>query len=286
MSTKIYDGLKLKDPNADLFEIIPKIIAPAIREEFHRLSLELVTNHLSYVMCSPKALAKMKKDTAIFFGAEEDWLERQKELGDHHFLNDPLRFSVVFGRSHRGNILSVPFYEKNKYFKALEGTGLFDKYGYWDNTDRPDEISKKVWNQRRDEWDSILSKNGTFGDLPSWELGETKNPWFSVLLSKTQSEDKAFKVNEIMTAKKRINNSLRAEVTERLPNDKTPASVIRNYSLANELVKKFAETVEYKTIPQPEPLPEDVMVNVGDITPYVVPREYVEAVLALNENDR
>ncbi len=41
---------------------------------------------------------------------------------------------------------------KNKEFCEKYG---FEYYGYWDNTDKPDEISEKEWEQRKKDWDNI-----------------------------------------------------------------------------------------------------------------------------------
>jgi len=30
------------------------------------------------------------------------------------------------------------------------------KYGYWNNTDRPDEVSEEEWDQRSEDWDKAL----------------------------------------------------------------------------------------------------------------------------------
>ncbi len=64
-----------------------------------------------------------------------------------------------------------PIYEiKEKvdiYFKNMDGISSFE---YWNNTDKPDEISQREWNKREKIWDSILE-----GSSSKKQVGFYKN---------------------------------------------------------------------------------------------------------------
>jgi len=55
------------------------------------------------------------------------------------------------------------------FFEQMPGV---KKYGYWNNSDRPEHVSKKQWDTRRDDWDVAvqhgdISKQGLVIDLVS-----------------------------------------------------------------------------------------------------------------------
>ncbi len=180
MSTKLYDGLKLVDPRADVLSVVPQI-ARVIRPVFHRLRLPLVAEQFAQVVDSPRP--EGAKDTSmVFFTAQKKWLEHQHAYGPRHALNDPLRFSIVFGRAASGDLLAYPYTVKTAYTTALMETGLFTEYGYWNNSDKPEELTDKEWDSVRDAWASLESPEGTFGDLPMWQLSNSLEETFSTSL--------------------------------------------------------------------------------------------------------
>jgi hypothetical protein len=55
---------------------------------------------------------------------------------------------------HKNNVYIIPYGETWIYddFKLPEGA---EDYSYWNNTDRPDEISNRKWNERRNNWEAV-----------------------------------------------------------------------------------------------------------------------------------
>lgn len=176
MSTKLYDGLKVKDSQADLFSLV-EIVAEGIRMVFNREAQKLVAQELATVFDSPGERKELSAGSYLLFHCEDRWLKQQEKLGSQHILNDPLRFSIVFGKSSEGNVLAYPYHTTRSYEELLEGTGLFEDYGYWNNTDSPDGLTEDQWKARGREWDSLTNDEGTFGDLPMWQLSGSSRPF-------------------------------------------------------------------------------------------------------------
>lgn len=47
-------------------------------------------------------------------------------------------------------VLIIPYYKKNSYYKFL--SEHFSEYSYFNNTEKPEDISSKEWKERRDSW--------------------------------------------------------------------------------------------------------------------------------------
>ena len=72
---------------------------------------------------------------------------------------------------------------KNKEFCEKYG---FEYYGYWDNVDKPDEISEEKWNQRKQEWDNI--KKTPAEECICFSFGYEKSIEFPVLYGNENKE--------------------------------------------------------------------------------------------------
>lgn len=279
MSTKIYNGLRLLDGEADLFVVIPKI-AEVIRNQLGVAAQALVGEELARAADSKKFRETLKPEATLWFEVEDGWREQQKAWGPHHRLNDPLRFSIVLGRSDRGNILANWYGENQGYENALKETGLFEDYGYWNNSDGPDELTYEQWAQRGKEWDSLLDKYGAFGSLPLWELGSSSDPWRHMFLQTPTNED----LNIYRSREARLTDALAGAVLEELMLTSERDELFPNYSKSKRIVRSFLATDEGKALPLPEPLPANFMVKIGDLPPlYEVAPALVKGMIANSE---
>lgn len=71
---------------------------------------------------------------------------------------DPPTFDVAvfpYGRRLYGMTFGLPMHENLWHSKPF-----VEPWGYWNNTDRPDDVTAAEWRRRRDVWDKILS-NGS-----------------------------------------------------------------------------------------------------------------------------
>lgn len=274
MSTKLYSGLKFKDSSADLIESSLKI-SEAINSVFHEESRRLVAGELIRLVDS-----KGPRDEALppIFIAEEIWIKRQEKLGRHHTLNDPLRFSIVFGRALSGELLAYTYSGVNSYGDALEELGMFEDYHYQDSSDRPDEISKKDWNQRAKDWDSVMDSNGAFGHLPMWQLGNSNEPFKEVYMGNA-----SFDANDYSSQSKRFRSMLIDDVLAESLMQIAGAKdeLFSTVGIVNRVVEKIlAKDSNFKTA-LPKPIPTGISFEWEDVGPrFTVDKKLVEDLLS------
>jgi len=270
MSVKLYGGLRLIDPKTDIFELTPKIAA-AVRPVFEEASRKLVADEIFRFVDGHDAPDSATPQRSILSDLEADWKKRQRDYGSHHTLNDPLRFSMVFGRSSEGNLLAYPYYREPDYDEAIRELGLFEDYHYQDQTEEPAEFTRKQWKARGKEWESLENFQGTFGDLPSWELGRTDEP-FEVVYWSHGKED--FDPNLYTTADERLREILvqrlfrHASEELNFPQDQ----LIPLYGHARRVVGLYLNSKDRSSgLLSPEPLPVGAYTTYQDLpAPYTI----------------
>lgn len=267
MSTKIYSGLRLADPKTSIFDAV-KTVSQAIRASFAVVRLPLVAEQIVKIVDEGE---RGPANRLVFDDAEAQWLREQNELGTHHALNDPLRFSICFAEASDGRVLAVPFHMNSEYDKVLAATGLFEEYGYWNNSDRPAQFSKEAWDLRRDHWDSVLDDDDTFGHLPMWQLTS---------LHETFSWEVLFDRDEVVDTYVTPQQRFRRLLTKALMNRETSTGlenweIMRSVEKSARTARSFVETlpndspllpvpigsfrVKYGDLPEPIALSEDVI---------------------------
>jgi hypothetical protein len=63
------------------------------------------------------------------------------DCGWNIWFHDGLAYVIPWGEDHRMKQLDVP--------------GWAEEYGYWNNTDKPDDITDEEWDKRSDTWDAV-----------------------------------------------------------------------------------------------------------------------------------
>ncbi len=143
MSTKIYNGWLLSEGPATVegtFTLLKKA----------RKEIGAVRLHALRSLFSPDEYREkwVKLDAAV-------------READRKRYRDPLDFSAevaIFWA--RGRLLAISFWEHRGYDDAWKrATGARD-YGYWNNTDEPEDVSPEEWEQRRLDWDAALPGAG------------------------------------------------------------------------------------------------------------------------------
>jgi len=264
MSVKLYNGLRLIDPQTDLLELTPKI-AEAVRPVFEEAARKLVAEELLRFVDNHGAFDSENPRWPVLLDLDRQWKERQQSYGKHHTLNDPLRFSLVFGRSSAGNLLAYSYYSEPAYGEALESLGLFEDYHYQDQSEGPEEFTRKEWKARGKEWESLENAEGTFGDLPGWTLGRTDEPFDSVYWNSSEDE---FDPNRYTTADGRLREILTSRLFPyaseelRISQD----ALIPLYSRTRSVVARYLRSDERSPkLLDPEPLPAGTGTTYGDL---------------------
>lgn len=272
MSTKLYDGLRLKDSTADIFELVP-LVAYAIAGAYGEAAIELMATELVDYLDGIPDFSGRDPQSLPIYDLQDSWRKHQQELGSHHALNDPLRFSIVFGRAQSGTLLAYPFYRESRYRDALESLEIFEDYHYQNQSDRPDEISSAQWGQRRKDWDSVLDGRGTLGSLPSWQLSESDRPFSQLYSSSARTVD----ANSFSSPESRLSHILRRSLFGYAMEEINPAQD-RVFPLLNHchrIVAEFLATEEGSSLKAPKRIPQGLLFGYGDFTPYEVDSELI-----------
>lgn len=170
MSTKIYYAWRIEGLRSlkQIHEFGRKTLAPAIKE--------IVRNRLRSLMAdidgTPAELRKKYIRDYVL----------QKDKDAKKFISP--KIEMAFYPSRKG-VMLIPFCEGSlhglevrEYLDSLEGCV---PWGYWNNTDRPQEVSRREWRQRRKDWNSLFDSEPmipSFGEVGlTMTLHTEGQPW-------------------------------------------------------------------------------------------------------------
>lgn len=218
MSTKIYDGMIFESDNLTKFyNIIEKIDTEAkiIKDD---LIIKLIAKKYQYYFDNKITKEEIIRDfhkipikeVNYFLDNKYPLLYNLRDLINYRCKNVlhsmerdvdyDLDLVINFAPVNK-NILIYPYYEYSEYGEVL--LKYFSKYGYWNNSDKPDNISSKDWNTRRKRWDKVIDGkmlcynliNNTDNVLPKFFISkDDKNEFVDKLLNSFSSlEERAAK---------------------------------------------------------------------------------------------
>ena len=154
MSTKIYDGYRIKNLTIQNFKETYSSICSYIEKE----SKKNIMLHLSKMYyevadniynCNPENVLNVVKKEL------EHEVENLKEGSRSPELDKDIGFYM---KEYKGDLYLYLFYEdsdiKNKLLDKLKG---IEDFGYWNNTDKPEEISDSHWEKRKKIWNELLT---------------------------------------------------------------------------------------------------------------------------------
>ena len=178
MSTKIFNGYKITASSID--EAIGFIIKgkKEVLKQYHSFVIEtqarsatkLLDNFLiTEFLIKKSALPKIKLNCEDFsdlsfspismsYRQEMDMV-KENEKDDAEIIIFPKKIITESESFYMAAIFSRQSFLHNEDFtKKIINIykSKMKEYGYWNNTDKPDEISSKDWNKRRVNWDKAL----------------------------------------------------------------------------------------------------------------------------------
>lgn len=170
MSTKIYNGYRYKGTFPKLHKVLMEFSAaarPLLQARYEARIAEVLARRLDAV-----ALGNVETSDEDAASWARYPLVRAIEEVDKHIREiastgrrDPF-YDFTFNLSlfpRAKEILIILFCETNVNKNVLD---LWNKvegieyYGYWNNTDMPDEVTTAEWNRRRKAWDEVLPGAG------------------------------------------------------------------------------------------------------------------------------
>lgn len=71
---------------------------------------------------------------------------------EHDFLGKDIFYDCVVLQAESGRILVLFYAQDQDYYEALTASGVVVPYGYWNNSDEPEEVTQEEWEQRKNDW--------------------------------------------------------------------------------------------------------------------------------------
>ena len=150
------------------------IVKPIYDEIQHRVTAEIceqiidsrvLDNLHNQVEIEEKRYGKAARMGSPLSIAHWSIYERQKQIKISN-LRDPLvdfSFNLIVIPI-KGKVLAIYYTEQNEYIEALMYMGEVSEYGYWNDSDKPAELTEEEWQTRREDWDIALPGIGIPAD--------------------------------------------------------------------------------------------------------------------------
>lgn len=156
MSIKIHSGLRatIKDPF-----LLGAKIREVLEPEFHK--------SFESLYAQAKAAPEGSTWDSVFYCGDYGVIENHSvdhflykivkslhENARHTFTDLDIGYNVtMMPNAAGGNPLVLVFGEnQRKYTKLLIEAGVVEKYGYWDNADEDEDVTKEEWEERKQAW--------------------------------------------------------------------------------------------------------------------------------------
>lgn len=157
MSTKVYNGFKFRDPDLfavhrDLNELKEFIRAAALVEtadHIRQAAISELDNSISKdTTIEPRLIGRM---TMKMFSRQQEVKKTQRR--------DPevdMEFEIVILPDLEQRALYGIFYtERRTWGDHVRSLPWYIDYSYWNNTDRPDDVTDAEWEERSETWDRV-----------------------------------------------------------------------------------------------------------------------------------
>lgn len=231
MSTKVYNGYKLEGVRT-LAEM--DVFIKRLQKRIHKAQETLTVRKLAslaakfYDMQSlgwvkRKQLKKHKGQTPLTY-AFMTMMEKQSEIKKtgHRNRDFDFEFEVAF-IFQKGYTLCALFTERDEFTTIWESMRGVKKYFYWDNSDRPKNLTSAAWRKRRDDW------NKAMGHSTYAEAGVVK----TIAPPYINYEDKAAILRAVPTLSRRLEYYAKDIVIHSYPGERVSDGQI-NWSVVRE----------------------------------------------------
>lgn len=175
MSTKIYTGIQIQHMN--MIELnkymanVRKQLIPIAHKEYYKAFAKLVEELVVYIQTGVQ-LADNVDDYTFKARTPNEIIEHANKLASQIIKNNKSARTIMEHRSDfdfdmniyifpiKRKLLGMYFIENEVLKDAFLNLPEISDYAYWNNTDRPDNISSDSWNRRRSNWDEALTGLG------------------------------------------------------------------------------------------------------------------------------
>ena len=157
MSTKIYNGHEIVGHTLESFLAAVQAWRALFERKASDLARAFVVQHA--VRSFDKIQLGLKQPTKpdLLFTAQMALLDRQTEVIATKKRDTAVDFGmtvVLFPINSR--LLAIPFIENRELAELWRKQAWWREFGYWNNTDRPDNVSDSQWDEREALWEKVL----------------------------------------------------------------------------------------------------------------------------------
>jgi len=208
MSTKIYNGFRI--PHIDLFELMDQL--KVLQVKLEALRLKKLSEKVAMMTCkfidmnkagiplNESIVSEFKIDGSFCpFMKVNNFVRRETENMKKTGIRNP-EFDFEFDVSlftTKDWVLMITFFDnKFGYDKIWNELPNLEEYGYWNNTDRLDDVTDEEWDERGKLWDSVLGNSAVAQNSFTFEFLSKSIPYILV-------DDI---LNHMPTVEKRVNS--------------------------------------------------------------------------------
>lgn len=182
MSTTIYRGKRLQDMSVyqlnQFYKKLRSELVPAAKTEYYKLVVKVSQEIYVYLMTGQYPghydidLKKIDEKSAEFRADAKSILEHSRE-----FVNNMITktSSAIFSYDAESDAdldvslvvipikdktLCLPYANHDDLYNLLIKRDEITEYGYWNNTDPPEDMNECEWDQRKADWDEALPSIG------------------------------------------------------------------------------------------------------------------------------
>lgn len=164
MSIKIYKGFAVD--SADFFEILKMV------KEFQEIGTEL----------QREVLADWLKKFDNREDGLKEWIVRRREI-QRTGMRDPIvdtDFNAVFFPTLERVTYGIVYCEHPTWFNRwIDQFAIVRDFSYWNNSDRPEDVSEEQWDYRSEVWKHVLAGRGIPAENGFYiELGSVVDPMY------------------------------------------------------------------------------------------------------------
>jgi len=175
MSTKIYDGLRVATPEGKGMLRFRKEVfdtaEPLLREGYDRMVAMKSVDMLDRFMVKgevPEGIDREKPDCSVTGVMTKFLMDKAKEMSKDLRARDPehdFTFSLSVYPFDDFTLL-FPICEQKNVIEAIGTIQGIEEYGYWNNTDQPDEVTDEEWKERGKLWEEACDMGPLIISIP------------------------------------------------------------------------------------------------------------------------
>jgi hypothetical protein len=166
MSTKIFDGKRMPMMALEEFAEWASGLRELVRKKLNDILIkhtieDIVNIHDKYAIGNEIVPEYASYDSykILSYHIMLDLLSKKdKHYNLNKFTFSLAAFPIGF------HILLVPYSHYNEIIEIVSKYKYVEEYAYWNNTDKPENLTTEQWENRRNAWESVFEK---YGDIPN-----------------------------------------------------------------------------------------------------------------------